>query len=61
MNAFDSLFFLDTGSITDRRFSNERQQLRESIGKVMGVTPKAIESLSNRVKDDLPLELLSNK
>lgn len=45
----------------DPQYAKERQELREKIGSVMGVPANAINNLTNRIKDELPLPLLSNK
>lgn len=54
------LIFSHSGSITDPKNAQEREQLREKIAAVVGVSANAIKRLTMRIKDDLPISLLAN-
>lgn len=44
----------------DRQYAQERLELRQRIASVMGVTANAINNLTNNIKDNLPLALLTS-
>lgn len=52
-------FKFELGTITAKEYAKEREQLREMIGEAIGITANVINSSTNLVKDDLPLELLT--